>query len=502
VSGRGRALAFAAAGSALALPVLLVRRPPVLDLPQLTAQIRLLDRVIAQGGDEVVQWLAPDKIGYLPVAVGWWLGGATWGPRLGLALAILLGIAAVFLLARRVGAPPEHAALASIFVLARPLHVGLLNFVVGTLPFFLWLDELRRPVAPKGGRRAAWRAFLFGWALYFSHALLLAGAFGLTLAMFVRRRPDVRGLGARLAGLAPALVACGVWYGELASAGWRSHPHWILDPLQRLLEPRAWRLYLLGSVQGPEEPLILGALVLWAALCIFGARGRRWPTASAPLATFGGLMLGVSWLAPEGIGDTVFFAQRWAPLAAIVALLALPRARVSRRLAALFACAVVVGWSSTLSAAWRGFDRQEMRGFDEALAAMPRGAHLLTLDFQRISPRFFALPFFQMGGYAEIERDAALASSFADLPTSPVVHRDLPRPVPWTRRLENYPLGLKASDLGYFDHVLLHADPEMRDRLVTRFPVLSVAAGDGFWWLLSVRAAIEPPAAPPSGSVP
>ena len=492
---------FAFVAGLFAVPAFLVRYPPVLDLAQLTSQVRLFDRCLAGADGWAIQWLAPDKIGYLPVAVGWWLGGAVWGPRLGLALGIVLGVGAVFLLARRVGAPVEHAALAAVFVLGRPLHVGLLNFVVGSLPFFLWIDELRRPVARGEGRRALLWAFGFGWLLYFSHALLLAGAIGLTLVAALGRRPDWRGLALRLAGLAPAFAACALWYRGLAAAGWKSHLHWIFGPGQRLVEPRVWRLYLLGAVQGPEEPLLLAALVLWALLCVAGARGREWPPASAPLLRFAACMAAVAWLFPEGVGNTVYFAQRWSPLAAILALLALPRARVRPRLAAGFALAVVVSWSAVLGAAWRGFDRQEMRGFGAALASLPAGSHLLTLDFLRITPRFFTLPFFQMGGYAEIERDAVLASSFADLPTSPVVYRHLPRAIPWTPRLENYPLGVTANDLWYFDAVLLHADPDTRDRLVTRLPALSVTNGDGFWWLLSVRRGPSPfDAAPPGGS--
>jgi hypothetical protein len=484
----------------LAAPALVVRYPPVLDLAQLTSQVRLFDQVLGGLSGYSIQWLAPDKIGYLPVAAGWWIGGADWGPRLGLAFAIAIGVGAVFLLARRVGAPLEHAALAAVFVLGRPLHVGLLNFVVGSLPFFFWIEELRCPVARGGGSRALLRAFIFGWLLYFSHALLLAGALGLTLVAAWRRRPDLRTLALRLAGLTPAFVACAIWYRGLAAAGWKSQMHWILGPGQRLLEPRVWRLYLLGVVQGPEEPMLLAAVAIWALLCVAGTRGRPWPPASGTLLRFAACMAAVAWLFPEGVGNTVYFAQRWAPLAVILALLALPRARVRRRLASVFALAVVVSWSAVLGASWRGFDRQEMRGFPATLAKLPKGARVLTLDFLRITPRFLFLPFFQMGGYAEIERDAVPATSFADLPTSPVVHRELPRDVPWTPRLENYPLGLAASDLRYFDDILLHADPETRDRLVARFPVLSVAAGDGFWWLLAVR----PPgsAAPAQGAEP
>ena len=472
--------------SLLDLPVACARYPPVLDLPQLVAQIPLLESALAGSKSLQIQWLAPDKIGYLPLAAGWWLGGATLGPRLGLVFAIVLSVLAVFVLARRLGAPVEHGALASVFVLSRPLHVGLLNFTVGMLPFFLWIDELRRPFPGSTWRRSVVRAFVFGWILYFSHALLLASAAGLTLVAGIRRRPDWHGLTARLLGLAPSFTAATVWYLHIAQAGWRSHPHWILSPLQRLSEPRVWRLYLLGSVQGWEEPLILLALLTWAALCLAGRRGLRDHPRPALPWRFVGCMLIVAWLGPEGVGDTFFFAQRWVPLAAILALLALPRARIRRGLAAAFALVVVLAWSATVSAAWRRFDREEMSGFREALAAIPVRAHLLTLDYLRISPRFFVLPFFQMGAYAQLERGADPASSFADLPTSPVVYRPLPREVPWTRRLENFPLALRKGDLRYFDQLLLHADLNTRDRLVERFSGLAVVAGKDSWWLLSI----------------
>src|SRR5262245_39993679 len=69
---RGRAILWAACALLLAVPFLCVRFPPVTDLPQHLAQVRLLHETLADPASPYrVQWLTPYALGYLPLAAAW-----------------------------------------------------------------------------------------------------------------------------------------------------------------------------------------------------------------------------------------------------------------------------------------------------------------------------------------------------------------------------------------------------------------------------------------------
>jgi hypothetical protein len=167
-------------------------------------------------------------------------------------------------------------------------------------------------------------------------------------------------------------------------------------------------------------------------------------------------------------------------------MLALPAASLGRRAATALALLFVGAFAAVTVGYWIGFDRGTMSGFDACRRAVPSGSELLFLDFQREHDRFFVYPTFQMAAYVALDRPVELNFSFAEHRSSLVVRRELPRPIPWTPKLEHFPARVVPRDLGYFDVVLLHvpawAIPDVR----RKFPTLVPLTGPGEWWLLAV----------------
>lgn len=100
---------------AVASPVATGRYPPILDLPQMLAQVDLAAAVVRGEAPEMeLRWLSPNKIAYPVLALARWLGGDAWGPRLAVFGVLALGVAGIFLFARRRGRAPEAALLATV----------------------------------------------------------------------------------------------------------------------------------------------------------------------------------------------------------------------------------------------------------------------------------------------------------------------------------------------------------------------------------------------------
>ncbi len=84
-------------GALVAVPFLAVEIPPITDLPQLTAQVRLLFEALGGSGDYRVQWLTPNKLGYVPLLLAWPVGDPIAAARLGLFGLIIAMIVNFFL---------------------------------------------------------------------------------------------------------------------------------------------------------------------------------------------------------------------------------------------------------------------------------------------------------------------------------------------------------------------------------------------------------------------
>ncbi len=440
----------------VAIPFLAVTVPPITDLPQQTAQVRLL---LEAGGDGPyrVQWWHPNKLGYLPLLLSWRLAPPLAAGRLGVLLIGLSWVAALHWLARASGRPPAAAALAAVFFFNHLTYWGLLNFLVGLPVFAVWfvLLERRRDLEP-GGWRGGLRLSATAALLYWSHVLWLAAGLGwLVLSTLVRRRP-LSALIRPLAWTSPALGLALAWYPHLGRSGFVSDTFWGRSPLGRL-HPQ-WHLNsAFGGLEGGAEPALALAVLGWLVLGLIQARGRgihRGLLAAGAMFTAAALCL------PGVIQNTIFFASRWLPIGAVLIVLACPQPRLRPALKMAVPYVVLACLAAATTAAWIGFDRQELDGLHESLAAVPPGERLLGLDFVRTSERIKGFPYYHLYAYAQVMHGGELAHSFANLGSSLVVFRDLPREFPWTEALDWRARRVRRSDVDHFGHLLIFGPPD------------------------------------------
>ncbi len=463
-------------------PLAVARYPPLLDLAQQSAQIRLFGEAWTNpDGPYRIEWSSPNKLSYPILGIALWLGGAEWGPRLALLGCGALFVASIWSLARRLGRPPENAALACIFLYAGTYYGGFLNFIVGATGFVLWLILLFEEDGTNARRSWAMH-FAAACLLYLGHLLWLAVA-GYILIVVGQRRRSFRGAALGIVALAPFGLAALLWYSSLEDLRWGGTIEYGSLPWQRLIQASSWSTWPLGGLEGPWEDILLLALLGWAAICLRPSNprrsgGERWLAKVALALALLALLL------PDNLGDTANLARRWMPWAAICGLLALPPCGLSRRVQGIVATLLVGGHAVVTATDWRGFDREEMRGFAAAVAAVPDGSRLLELDFARRSPRFWIEPFYQLAAYTQLDRRVILGYSFASTPSSLVVFdRDGAGMGPWTPGLEHNPERLLLSDLDRFDYLLVHAAPREQPLLVHWLRRVESVAGEASWVL-------------------
>ncbi|MEO1368923.1 MAG: hypothetical protein AAFX50_17235, partial [Acidobacteriota bacterium] len=475
--------AVALAAVLLAAPVLWVDIVPSTDVPQLTAQLRLLADPGAVGAAELaVQWWHPNKLGYLPLAAGWWTVGPGRAGAVGLALVVLLWVVTFFEVARRRSLEPGHAALGAALVFNVAFHWGFVNFLIGLPLFLLWVDRLDAPPGPDrdgaGGRPALDGAIWLGLgaSLYAAHVLWLAAAVGVLVLHSIRRRAFAD-LAHRSLWLAPVAAAVVAWYVFFRETGvdqrlfwgqppwWRLHPGWLVESL-------------FGGLRGPAEPVLAAALGAWVGLGFlqgFLHRRRRAATEPDPARRRGlleaaALLLALAFLLPAVYHHTILFAARWLAPAVALLVLAAPAPRLSPPLVRAVPWVLTASLSASLLAGWLGF-QDELEGFDESLQVVGRlqadlesagggpTPRLLGLDFVRESERLDGYPYHHLPALSQVRHGVALNRSFADDPASLVVFDPLPHEYPWTDRLDWKPESLRRSDLDHFDLLLAHAPP-------------------------------------------
>jgi hypothetical protein len=482
--GRERVLLAGVAGVLVAVPFLVVRFPPITDLPQHVAQIRLLLETVGHPESPyTVQWLTPYALVYGLIGTAWASVGPMAAGRVAMLAIGLLWVGTIHLLAAARGRSPAAATLACTLFFSHVLYWGFYNFLF-TWPFFaLWLVMTTGPRA----RRTGWTdlGLLLGCAvlLYASHILWLAVAIVWLVGSGLLFRVPLRVLALRVACVAPVLLVAALWFPHLAQRGFRSPTVWGANPLARL-----WPGWLvgagLGGLTGPVEGLVLGAIALWLALGLWAAWSREsraheaieweWLVAS-------GLLLAMALLLPILHTNTIRFAQRWLPFSIILALLAIPAPRLRPSLLRGLAVCLLAVLTLTTATVWRTFERNDLSGLQGALDALPPRPRVIGLDYVGSTPLIAGRPFLQTFAYAQVIRGGTLNFSFAEFAPSLVVYADRRR-TPWTGGLEWFPERVRTGDFLHFDYALVNGGPDVHQAIVDRFPLVPVTTS-GFWRL-------------------
>lgn len=485
----------------VAVPFLAVDFAPLTDLGQHSAQIRLFaDALGDPGGPYRIQWLTPYGLGYLPVAVGWLLGGPLAAGRLGAMLIAAAWVAALHLLATGRGRPAAAAALAGVLVFNHTLYWGFVSFLAGWPLFVLWwLWVTRPPAAGRPGREAAVTLAL-ALPLYLAHALWFAvGLACLAVATLIRRHRWRAGL-PRLAAVVPVVALAAAWFRGVSATGFSTPPLWA-KPAAVRLAPDSLVDAALGGLAGSAEPLLFALLLAWLGVAAWRNRGQLAARSDLALAALGAAFVVAALVLPDKYTNTIEFNDRWMPAGLACLLLAAPPLRLPRRWLRGAAVAVLAAWCLWTTHVWRQVERVELAGLRPALEALPPEPRLLGLDFVRRSRWLEGQPFFQMYAYGQALRGGTLNFSFAEFPPSPVVLRDDPAS-PWAGGLEWFPQNVRRQDLAHFSHLLVLAPPPVHSQLAAD-PVLDAVTPEAPWRLYAVRPErLSPAAGPAAGATP
>lgn len=481
VSASRRRWVAAGCMAAVAVPFLLVRFPPITDLPQHAAQIRLLLEALRSAESPyAVQWLTPYGLSYSLMGAAWALSGPVLAGRLAFLALALLWVGAVHLLAAWHGRPLAQAVLASALVFNHALYWGFFSFLFGWALFVLWMRATvpSEALTPRRALGFTGLAFL----LYLSHALWFAAAVVWLGIDGLRARIGWRAQVLRGFTVVPVAALAAFWFTRLQGRSFESGTVWM-SPLARLA-PTAIRDAVLGGLQGPAESLFLSAVGIWCAVALVQGRDGWRERIDTRLLALAAMFFALYLVLPVKFQNTIRFGERWLPLAAVGLVLALPAPSRRGRGLVVLPGALLALFCGTTAAYWMAFEAGEMSGMEEALAALPEAPRVLGLSYSQSSPLLKTYPFVQDFAYAQVRRGGTLSFSFADFAPSLVVYRP-PRHIDWTPALEFLPERVRPEDVVHFDFALVRAD-ENTQREVSRRLGLLPATASGVWRLYRV----------------
>jgi hypothetical protein len=481
-----RLLVLVICAAGVAAPFLATRFPPLTDLPQHVAQVRLFWEALAEPeGPYRIQWFTPYGTAYLVLAVAWSLGSPASAGRLAAIALALLWIGAVHFLAAARGRAPEAAALASVAVFNHTLYWGFLGFAAGWPVFALWFLLTTGPRARRIGWLDGLGLLACAGLLYLSHALWLAvGALWFAVSAIASGVPW-RTVAPRLLAFSPVLLAAAIWYPRLTATGFDSPARWFTTPSARV--SFAWLVdAALGGLRGPVEYVVVAAAVVWIGVGAYQHRHTLARDADRDLCLAAFLLLGLALLLPDKHTNTILFASRWVPPALALLVLGAPTPRWRPAARGAYALSTLGLLAIATAVSWIQVERLEFSGLAASLDALPPRPRVLGLDFVQDSQIVKGRPFIQTFAYAQVMRGGELNFSFADFAPSPVVFKDRHRPT-WTGGLEWHPHLVRASDLAQFDRALINADAATHQEFARRFGITPVT-GEGRWRLYRVQA--------------
>lgn len=476
-------LLFGALAVLSAAPLWVADHPPIQDLPQHLATIR----VLADYGDPELgfeRWFelslgSTQYLAYYLVALALSnVFGIQLANRL-LVTAAIVGTPYAMRALLRVLGRDERLALFT-FPLAWNAHLilGFLNFV-SAIPLALWGLAVAARLREQWSPRRAIALALLGVVTFYTHVVPF-GFLGLgagLLAIGDGWRATLR----RWAPLVPAAIAAVVW-SRTSPAGQSTLTAALLSDdaagpqpqfmgwVDAIREVPAWLTDVLHSESDVQLLVLWGVLVL-AALALGAGRNAAEGHASRDEVRAGRMLRTVGLLAP--VAAIAYFvtpaSYDWIwPINARFPLLALlfliPILPAPRRWpgALLFAGVVALSVASSVEVAnaFRAFEEEEVGELDDAIEAIPPGQRVAGLVFDRGSRQVKFSPFLHSVAWYQAERGGAVMFTFADFPHSPFRFREDDRPPRVPPRWEWMPERVDPRrDLGWYDWVLVRGGP-------------------------------------------
>ncbi|MBI4962243.1 MAG: hypothetical protein HY913_03115 [Desulfomonile tiedjei] len=474
----------------VAIPFAITQFPPITDLPQESAQIRLLVETLKDpsGSPYTIQWYTPRILSYLILGASWGLFGGMDAGRAAMAAIGLLWIVAIHVIAQRRNRSAASATLASLFFFNHIIYWGFYSFAVGWPAFLIWFSLTTKKPAKGFSASEALIWIGTGLLLYMSHVLwLVAGIAWLLIHNLVFRSPARVAL-TRAAYVIPLVVVIAIWYPILSASTMDTPALWGTNPISRLsfdwLTDAA-----LGGIRGPLENVIFGLAVGWILLSVWQNRREIGERIDWELLLAAGMFFVFVLALPDKYMNTIRFANRWMPIAVILLILAMPAPTVRPLLRQGAAILLLAAFCVPVSFAWLTFEKKELSGLPEALQALPNSPRLLGLNMVHQSEIVRGYPFIQMFAYGQVMKGGILNFSFAEFAPCLVVYKE--RFIrQWTGGLEWFPDRVKESDLNYFDWVLINGTQQTH-AIAGANPRMVRVTPEGRWRLYKVVPAKE-----------
>ncbi len=459
------------------IPFLLVKFPPITDLPQHVAQVRLFGEAISQPDSPYrIQWITPYSLVYSVLGATWSIFGPEDAGRMGMLVIALLWIVMLHILAQQRKRPPLAALLATMLFFGHILYWGFYQFAFGWTLFFGWVILTRVHFKNQLLETAAF--FFASAVLYFAHVLWFFMAVAWLAGQHIFLKLNWPRTLSRLAGTIPFIFLAFIWYPSLGEYGFRSKTLWSTIPFKRLSP--IWLVDAsFGGLKGTMEFVFFGLLVIWI---VFGCRQNRADIRARmdrELVLLGLLFLLMALALPDMHTNTTRFSQRWAPAALVFLLLGLPAPRQKKNILTVAAVVIVAGFFLITSLNWIAFEKSELSGLKESLSVLPQSPRVIGLSYIKESAIVQGRPFIQVFAYSQVHRGGELNFSFADFGPSLVVYRQRRR-IPWTSGLEWFPERTKKGDLLFFDYALINAEKKSHEAIAAE-PYLKPMTQEGRW---------------------
>lgn len=480
-------LAFAALAVLAAVPLWLVKYPPIEDLPQHLAAIRVLHDfhdpalhfseyfVLHLGHTQyLAYYLAADVLAYV--------FGVVLANTVLISAAIIATPYAMRGLMRALGRDERLALFVLPLTWNAHLILGFLNFVAA-IPLALAGLALAVNLRRRWSTRRALLLAVVAVVTFYTHVVPF-GFLGLGAALVAIEGFDLQALRRtfkRWLTLGPAVVAVVVWFqtspagqSTLRAASLSKHaggprPQFIpwMDALRQAPD---WLTNVLWSRVDDRLLIVWGLLVLLAIGLGAGARATDYaPTEDDVLR--GSLTRRIALLAPlaalfyfvmpTGYGWIWPINARFPLLALIFLIPVLPAQRRAGSLLVLGGVAVVALLSfNAIGRAFQHFEKDEVGALDEAIAQIPKGSRVAGLIFDRGSREVRFAPFLHSVAWYQVKRGGAVMFTFADFPESPFGFHEHNRPPRVVPRWEWMPGRVDpARDLGWYRYVLVRGGP-------------------------------------------
>jgi hypothetical protein len=468
-----------------AVPFLVVKFPPLTDLPQHVAQVRLFGEALSHPDSPYrIQWTTPYSLVYAVLGGSWLVFGAEDAGRIGMLFVTLLWVVMLHLLAARTKRPALAAVLASLLFFGHILYWGFCQFAFGWPLFIGFLLLLQVDFRSRWKDVLAFATALA--ALYFAHIFWLLAAVGWLGWKHIISKRELKRFILRAAAIIPLFILAASWYPTLKAYGFRSSTIWATMPWERL-SPHRLVDAAFGGLRGSSEPIFLGLIVIWLLLSWLQNRKGMLSKVNKELLLLATAFFILALVLPEKYTNTIRFWERWVPPALVFLLLGLPEVRYRKSVLTVAVCAVVVFFFALTSINWIAFESSELAGLQDSLSALPRAPRVVGLSYLKDSAIVRGRPFIQMFAYCQVYQGGELNFSFADFGPSLVIYRQ-PRRPPWTLGLEWFPEKAKNSDLAYFDYALISGDDEIQTAAGAD-SILQQITLQGRWRLYKIREA-------------